>query len=114
MAFFRRRRTLKRCQTLKRYMSNLDDMRIQQMTEFLMQDKCNTVCLSKEFLTFVSASGAVALAIPAVIADEDFDTITLSSSWARVAGSTKNDGTFSGSDGGSYTNNNNNNNNNNG
>lgn len=126
MALFRKRRTIKRCRALRAYVQGIGEAQVKQMSEFLLADKRNTIVVNRQFIMFVTAAGAVAFSAPILPTGRAFDTITLSSSWAKLMG-TANDGTYSGtsdSGGGSfddydddadvYTNNNNNNNNNNG
>ena len=140
MALFKKKRTIRRCRTMAKYVSGIDDAMVERMMDFLLQDKHNTVQASREYLMFVDAAGAMVFAQAIVPLREDFNAIAISSSWARVqapysstgdAGSTTSDfsthhddedkdegdggawSEFSDSDGSDFTNNNNNNNNNN-
>lgn len=134
MAFFRKKKTLNRCRGLRRYVQGLDDMRVQDMYNFLMQNKKNRVTVNHQYLSYVNAAGAVVLAVPIALAATDFDTIELSSTFARIGRQVTDwstggvdtsgvsvddngihwDSFGNASDDGTWTNNNNNNNNNNG
>lgn len=135
--FFRKRKTLRRCRTLSSYAHEIDGAFVDRMAAFLLEDKRNTIHLSREYLMFVTAAGAIVYTMPITPARDDFNAVVISSSWARVqgpyqgvdnggVGSNIYDGDdrdhdgdggvwsdFSDSDGSSFTNNNNNNNNNN-
>lgn len=144
MAFFKKRRTIRRCKTLASYVGGIDDELVQRMADYLLQDPRNTVQATREYLMFVSAAGTIVASKPITPLRDDFAAIAISSSWARVrnlygqmpdngsVGTTMYDtdhaypfdqnrsddeggwDSFSDSDGSSFTNNNNNNNNNNG
>jgi hypothetical protein len=134
MAFFKRRKTMKRCMALQSYVHGINSDTARKMTDFLMQNKRNYICTNRQFLMFVTGAGAVALTMPISPIRNDFDSITLTCDFAQIvsapgeqpktyrsvsntttAGSdtaTYDDDEDSG-DFGLYTNNNNNNNNNN-
>ena len=131
--FFRKRKTLRRCRTLSSYAHEIDGAFVDRMAAFLLEDKRNTIHLSREYLMFVTAAGTIVYTMPITPARDDFNAVVISSSWARVqgpyqsvdngsVGSNIYDGDdcdqddvgvwsdFSDSDGSSFTNNNNNNN----
>lgn len=138
MAFFKRKKTIRRCRTLATFVNGIDEAMVDRMASYLLEDKRNTVQATREYLMFVNAMGVIVYTVPITPARDDFEAIAISSSWARVAGpygQTKDssgdggptiDGTpssessddfgswasFGDSDGSDFTNNNNNNNNN--
>lgn len=137
MAFFKRRKTMKRCMAMQSYVHGINNDTARKMTDFLMQDKRNYICTNRQFLMFVTGAGAVALTMPISPIRNDFDSITLTRDFAQIVSApgeqpkiyrnvsnagTSSDGTIlhdnhdddnDSGDYGFYTNNNNNNNNNN-
>ena len=134
MGFFTRKKTRRRCRTLASFVQGIDEPLIERMTAFLLEDRLNTIQVTREFLMFVTGAGVVAYVMPTTPTRDDFDVIVLSKSWARISGTyatntassgsavdpshwDDNEGnpwvSMSDSDGSNFTNNNNNNNNNN-
>ena len=112
---FKKARTYRRCQTLRRYVGGLDEATCNQLAAFLLADRRNRVVVNRQFVQAVTRAGATALVYPIVPLVGTFEVMELSSKWARVAGPGSTGGgwdTFGDSDGSSFTNNNNNNNNN--
>ena len=130
MALFKKKRTIKRCKTLAKYVRGIDGVMVEHMSRFLLENRNNTIQVTREYLMFVTAAGVVATSVAITPLRDDFSAIVISSSWARVQtsyGATGDIGSstitdtdddtwseFSDSNGDSFTNNNNNNNNNNG
>lgn len=123
--FFKKKRTYRRCQTLRSYVGGIDDATCARIAEFLLQDRRNRVSVNRQFLSLTDARGAAVMVLPIIPLAAGFEAIVMSNSWTKIAGAnaTGNPGfvddpanwsTYSDSDGTSFTNNNNNNNNNNG
>ncbi len=128
MALFKKKRTIKRCRTLAKYVRGIDNVMVEHMSRFLLENRNNTIQVTREYLMFVTAAGVVATSVAITPLRDDFSVIVISSSWARVQtpyGATGDIGSstitdtddetwseFSDSNGDSFTNNNNNNNNN--
>ena len=129
MALFKKKRTIKRCKTLAKYVRGIDGVMVEHMSRFLLENRNNTIQVTREYLMFVTAAGVVVTSVAITPLRDDFSAIVISSSWARVqtpysatgdiGSSTITDtddetwSEFSDSNGDSFTNNNNNNNNNN-
>ena len=57
MAFFKRRKTMKRCMALQSYVHGINSDTARKMTDFLMQNKRNYICTNRQFLMFVTGAG---------------------------------------------------------
>ena len=84
MALFKKRKTIKRCKTLSKYVQGIDDAMVDRMSNFLLEDKNNTIQVTREYLMFVTAAGVVASSMAIVPLRDDFNAVVMSSSWARV------------------------------
>lgn len=85
MGLFKKRKTLRRCRTLRSYVGGIDEGMVDDMARFLLEDKRNTVQATREYLMFVSAAGVIVSAVPVTPLRDDFEAIAISSSWARIA-----------------------------
>ena len=86
MAFFRKRKTIRRCRTLATFVNGIDEPMVDRMARFLLEDKRNTVQVTREYLMFVTAMGVISYTVPITPARDDYEAIAISSSWAKVAG----------------------------
>ena len=84
MALFKKKRTIKRCRTLSKYVQGIDDAMVDRMSNFLLEDRNNTIQVTREYLMFVTAAGVVAYSMAIVPLRDDFNAVVMSSSWARV------------------------------
>ena len=84
MALFKKKRTIKRCKTLARYVRGIDGTMVEHMSRFLLENRNNTIQVTREYLMFVTAAGVVASSIAITPLRDDFNAIVVSSSWARV------------------------------
>ena len=79
MFFNKKKKILRRCQTMGKYVSGIDSAMISYMSDFLMKDSRNTVQANRNFLMFVGASGAIVSTIPITPLRDDFNAVAISS-----------------------------------